>query len=81
MTKRASKWQATRVLAAVCAKYAEEIQHGWGEPKLYEPGFHAEGWTVAWESGPEGWLYAAQGLRGLWTEPVSHWCLAVFCDE
>lgn len=24
-------------------------------PTLYEPGFHADGWTVGWDGGPDNW--------------------------
>lgn len=77
---KVSKRQAERALATVTAKFAEGIEF-FGPPKLYEPGFHADGWTIAWESGPENWVGYTFECPGVWFEPVNHWCLAVLRDE
>lgn len=80
--RQVSKRQAEQVLAAVKAKYAEDVEY-FGAPKLYPPGFHASGWTVAWECGPEDWVYRYTDYAqpGLFLEPVNHWCLGVYRDE
>ena len=78
---KVSKREAQAVLKAVAAKYADHISSYGSEPKVYEPGFHARGWTVAWDGGPEEWPFQDYGVPGVWTEPINHWSIAVYPNE
>jgi hypothetical protein len=55
-------------------------------PKVFEPGFHAAGWTIGYE-GAYDWtvLFSAHQfeiddprLKGLFVEPVNGWCLGIY---
>lgn len=82
--------QLTKRQAKACLRIVREWIAAWDEDtaqdvKLYEPGFHADGWTVALEGGPEDWAYAityAEGVtwpRGVHVETVSgSWCLGLY---
>jgi hypothetical protein len=52
---------AEATLAVLEARYADEMDWHADKPALYPPGFHAEGWTIAWDGGPEDWTHAAFG--------------------
>lgn len=59
----------------------DALGEGVPQPKVYEPGFHASTWTIAWEEGPYQWplTFQAQNhcLPGH-VEALNHWCLAVY---
>lgn len=59
MSQQLTKKKAEACLAAVKAQFKEYLGDGADEPKLYEPGFHADSWTIAWEGGPFEWTYLA----------------------
>lgn len=62
MTRLLRARLARAALAAVKAQFAADIDEIGHAPVLYEPGFHARGWTIAWNGGPEEWtLRAFQG--------------------
>jgi hypothetical protein len=78
-----SRFKAEKVLAAVNEQFADKFDPDAGpgdKPTLYEPGFHADGWTIAWEGNPEWTLQALQDkkIKGVFTEPVNHWCLGLY---
>jgi len=56
MAKNPSKAQATKVLAAVKAKWAAYEDDGY-PPKLLED-FDGRKWTIVWEEGPYQWSYS-----------------------
>ena len=65
--KSVTKRDAERVLNAIreafpayCYRYDDDGKRGdldptVDQPKIYEPGFHDTGWTIAWEGGPYAW--------------------------
>jgi hypothetical protein len=71
-----------RVAATLRAHYSVPGVWTYAFP-VYEPDFHADGWTIADEEGPDNWVYeAAQiiqsaGLVDVYVEAVNHWCITV----
>ena len=52
-------------------------------PKVYPPGFHADGWTIAWEGSIDEWAIgfaASKHARDLpvHVEPISTWLLGIY---
>lgn len=77
---------AEQCLAAVKLLFADVIAESAEEPKLYPPGFHDSGWTIAWEGRHEWTLFTLvdPNPRG-WpeatiAEPVNGWCLGIYRD-
>lgn len=72
---------ANHVLGLVLRDYSTYMEAGIHPPKVYEPGFHAETWTIAWEEGPYEWAID-WSMRGYClpghVEAVNHWCLAIY---
>lgn len=79
--------QLTREQAETCLKIVDDwlsMATGgaqWG-PKLYEPGFHCNGWAIALEGGPEDWPWHVS-QEGIWpkdvfVEPGSSWYLGLY---
>lgn len=54
MAKNITKAKAEATLKALKNMYKSYIEAGY-EPKLFEPGFHSDVWTIGWEEGPYGW--------------------------
>lgn len=82
----------TLTQASVCL----EITKGWiartdpsaaADLALYPPGFHADGYTIALEGGPEDWpwhLTQDETITmpgGIFAEPVNGWCLGLYPDH
>lgn len=66
------------VRTAIADRYDPEM---FGTPTLYEPGFHCSGWAVAWEEAPDGWVHEVSQhvrFRGVFIEPVNHWCVGLY---
>lgn len=59
MSRQITKALAERALVAVKVQFKEYLEVAASEPKLYEPGYHARSWTIAWEEGPENWSMLA----------------------
>lgn len=61
MAKNLTKKQAEAALKKV-EKWMEPWTKGAGDkPKLYPPGFHTTGWSIAYEGGPWDWTYLIGG--------------------
>lgn len=84
---KVSKAMAERVLFEVRRRFADQLMGDapW-DPALYEPGYHADGWVIAWDGGPEDWTSeAAEHLRSIpqltkydiWVEAINHWSIAI----
>jgi hypothetical protein len=76
-----SEGDARTCLKIVTEWLAQEAASGL-DPVLYDPGFHAEGWTIALEGIADvQWPMAISGdasvtwPEGVWVEPVNEWCL------
>lgn len=72
---------ANHVLGLLLRDYATYIEAGIHPPKVYEPGFHTDTWTIAWEEGPYEWAldwssrnYCLPGH----VSPYNHWLLNVY---
>lgn len=57
------------------------------EAKLYEPGFHCNGWAIALEGGPEEWpWHISQDVGeegwpdGVFVEPGASWYLSLHVE-
>lgn len=57
------------------------------EAKLYDPGFHCNGWAIALEGGPEDWPWrVSQDVGeegwpdGVFAEPGSNWYLGLYVE-
>lgn len=83
---KVSKPMADRALAEIRRLFAAQLEFDPEGPVLYEPGYHADSWVIAWDGGPEDWTgLASEHLRtvpaltskGIWTEAVNHWSLQV----
>lgn len=95
--------QLTKAKAEACLRAVEKQFEGMFEPDagpgdrptLYEPGFHADGWTIAWEAhwtwpvvafvgGPSadvpGEFRSVPKPSGVHTEAVNHWCLGLYLE-
>ena len=62
--------------------------------KLYEPGYHTRGWSIAWEEGPYEWailaihggygehgrIPAVEAPKQVFVEPQNHWLLGLWPD-
>jgi hypothetical protein len=65
------------LLAAYDPTYAAEV-------RLFEPGFHAKGWTIGLECELDSWPYLLTGRTDIrwpadvYAEPVNHWCLGLY---
>jgi hypothetical protein len=76
--------QAKAVLEMVRAWIATTDPYAAKEVRLYEPGFHTGGWSIALEGGPYEWpMTVCESLRatcpvGVFAEPVNHWCLGLY---
>jgi hypothetical protein len=82
-------WWWVRLLDRATATRCRDAVRAWtgdNAATLHEPGFHADGWTIALESGPEDWTIkisepgVAQWPAGVAVEPLNHWALSVFVD-
>ena len=81
MAKNVTKKQAH----AAAAKLAEHFKVDADVFTVYEPGFHADGWTIAAEGGaPYYWTpQASEVLNGdhsgpVFHEPINHWLLGLY---
>ena len=78
--------QANLCLAAVKLHFADRIADAGEAPKLYPPGFHDSGWTIAWEGMWEWTLFTLHDDRlpawpsDVMPEPVNGWCLGLYRD-
>lgn len=81
--------QLTREQAEACLKIAQDwvglrAGPGWSdEMKLYEPGFHCDGWAIALEGGPEDWPWHVSQAEDIWPQGVfaeagSDWYLGLY---
>lgn len=86
---KVTKAMAERVLLAVRQRFAAYLEHDPQGPTLYEPGYHTDGWVIAWQGGPEDWTalvgdYVSKvpqlSKYGIWTEAVNHWSIAIVRD-
>jgi len=59
VSQHLSKTKAEQCLAAVRVQFAAYLGDGAPEPRLFEPGFHSDGWTIGWEEGPHEWSLRA----------------------
>ncbi len=58
-SRKITKRQAEQALAAIKEQFKAYLGSGADEPTLYEPGFHTDAWSIAWEGGPFQWTYIA----------------------
>ena len=82
--------QAESALRKFKIRYARDLQNvpadSPSQPKVYEPGFHADGWVIAWEGGPEDWSvrvsepaeYGGLDLGKLRLEPLNNWSVGIY---
>ena len=79
MTRNAIKAQVTEVKAALDKAFCTEFT-------IYDPGYHASGWTIISEEAAYAWPFSADmatiqaAFPWLLIEPVNHWSVAVY-DE
>ena len=75
--KNVTKRQAETTLRKV-NRFLDE--HGEGEAKLYPPGFHANGWVIAYEGGSDWWVHHCLEFepKGVFAEPINHWSIGLY---
>jgi hypothetical protein len=80
--------QLTREQAEACLTIVQSWigdPHTAGRAKLYEPGFHCDGWAIAMDGGPFEWPYQVTEAMypngwpdGVFAEPGSNWYLGLY---
>lgn len=79
--------QITQKQARECLTLVQEwvdrtLGKGW-EARLYDPGFHADAWTIALECDADCWPFQITDRgnvlwpRGVFVEPLNHWALSL----
>lgn len=94
ITMAVTRAQAEAALRKFKIRYARDLEglaeDSSSQPRLYEPGFHADGWVIAWEGGPDDWsvrvsepvkyggldLDNGRGRRRL--EPLNNWSVGIY---
>lgn len=82
-------WWWVRMLDRATVDKCLELVKAWDptymdDAKVYEPGFHADGWVIALDGGMEEWPIrisepgAVPWPAGVAVEPLNHWALSVF---
>lgn len=90
MSKKVSRRKAEKTLAAVRKMFANDLDEtGGNEMRLYEPGFHADCWVIAWEGwrGDIAWPIEVSEANytgkivlpdGVYVEAMNHWSVGVY---
>jgi hypothetical protein len=71
VTRQLTRAKAEQVLRAVEKQFAGQFDPAAGagdRPTLYEPGFHADCWTIAWEGNYE---WSMRAFVGGWNEELA----------
>lgn len=80
MTEQLTREQAEACLLAVQNWICDP--HTGGTAKLYEPGFHCDGWAIVMDHGPQDWPWHVS-QEDIWPDGVfvqagSHWYLGLY---
>jgi len=81
-----------RLIDRKTAEAALAVVQNWMPPgydpvRLYEPGFHADGWVIAMDGGPEDWPIhlsdsgSVKWPAGVGVEALNHWSLSLYTER